>query len=388
MEQAMIRAEFLVESLCKAGFRLFSGTPCSFLTSLINRVIDTPATAYIGAANEGDAVAIAAGAELGGKPAVVLFQNSGLGNAVNPLTSLTYIFRLPILLIVTWRGQPDRPPDEPQHELMGRITHKLLQLMGIPFEEVPAEEQELGSVFQRALAHMRSTRTPFGLILKQGIVASCALQTRPELDRVYQMESLPPDQSAGERLDQDDVLRAIQASVGATDAVLATTGYTGRALYALSDMPNQFYMVGSMGCVSSLGLGLAKAQPWRRVVVIDGDGAVLMRMGALATLGHEEPANLVHILLDNGAHDSTGGQATVSGSVDLAAVAAACGYPRVLRIGSLTELRAELRRVARTLTFLHVRTRPRASHKLPRPDMTPAQVAERFRQWLRRSDEG
>src|SRR3954468_8647651 len=125
----MIQAEMFVRELRQAGFGLFSGTPCSYLTPLINRVIDSPETEYIGAANEGDAVAIAAGAELGGKPGVVLFQNSGLGNAVSPLTSLTATFRLPVLVITTWRGQPGGPPDEPQHELMGRVTPGLLALM-------------------------------------------------------------------------------------------------------------------------------------------------------------------------------------------------------------------------------------------------------------------
>lgn len=378
----MIRAETFVRALRQAGLRLFSGTPCSYLTPLINRVIDSPEAEYVGAANEGDAVAIAAGAELGGRPGVVLFQNSGLGNAVNPLTSLTATFRIPVLVIATWRGQPGRPPDEPQHELMGHITPALLGLMGIPHEEVHEDEDLLAPLLDRALGHMREQRTPFALILKHGTVGPCVLQSQPDPARAFRLKSLPPAGALGERSGQDDVLRAVQESVAPADAVLATTGYTGRALCALEDRPNQLYVVGSMGCVSSLGLGLAKAQPRRRVVVLDGDGAVLMRMGALATLGHERPPNLVHVLLDNGVHDSTGGQATVSSSVDLAAVAAACGYPRVLRVERLDELRLALREDSKTLTFLHVRTRPRTCHKLPRPEMTPAQVAERFRRWL------
>lgn len=378
----MIRADAFVLALREAGFRLFSGTPCSYLTPLINRVIDSPEAEYVGAANEGDAVAIACGAELGGKLGVVLFQNSGLGNAVNPLTSLTHTFRIPVLVITTWRGEPGRP-DEPQHELMGQITHRLLRLMGIPCEEVPGEEDEIVPMLKRAAAHMRSTGTPYGLILKNGTVSPYALQSRPDPARIFQLETLPEGRAASERFGQDAVLGAIQSSVAPGDAVLATTGYTGRALYALADRPNQLYMAGSMGCVSSLGLGLAKAQPSRRVVAIDGDGAVLMRMGALATIGHERPPNLVHVLLDNGVHDSTGGQATVSASADLAAAASACGYPRVVRIGSLGELQTELRARTRALTFLHVRTRPRENHKLPRPEITPAQVAERFRQWLK-----
>jgi phosphonopyruvate decarboxylase len=141
-------------------------------------------------------------------------------------------------------------------------------------------------------------------------------------------------------------------------------------------------MVGSMGCVSSLGLGLAKAQPNRRVVVLDGDGAMLMHLGAAAVLGQERPPNLVHVLLDNGVHDSTGGQATVSRRVDLAAVARACGYPRLVRVAGVEHLRSVLATGEEGLAFVHVRTRPRTDHKLPRPEVSPAEVAERFRKWL------
>jgi phosphonopyruvate decarboxylase len=378
----MIHAERFVKELVGAGFGLFSGTPCSYLTPLINCVIDSVEGAYIGAANEGDAVAVAAGAGLAGRPGVVLFQNSGLGNAVNPLTSLTFTFRIPILLIVTWRGQPGGLADEPQHELMGQVTQDLLRLMRIPHAELPPDESAFAPLLERALASMRATGLPFALILKQGTFAPCPLKTQPDRDRVFHLADLPRGEG-GARLGQDEVLSAIQAGVGANEPVLATTGYTGRALYALADRPNQFYMVGSMGCVSSLGLGLARMCSGRRVVVIDGDGAALMRLGALATIGRERPANLVHILLDNGAHESTGGQATVSQAIDLAGVAAACGYPRVLRVGSTEELAAELRGGPRTLTFLHVRTAPRESHKLPRPTITPAAAAERFRHWLK-----
>jgi phosphonopyruvate decarboxylase len=378
----MIRTETFVQELQRAGFGLFSGTPCSYLTPLINQVINSVEGAYIGAANEGDAVAIAAGAELGGRPGVVLFQNSGLGNAVNPLTSLTFTFRIPILLLVTWRGQPGGAADEPQHELMGQVTPDLLSLMRIPFEELPADEEAFASVLARARSSMRETRLPYALILKQGTFSPCPLKSQPDPDRTFHLSALPRGEGS-RRMGQDEALAAIQQSVGLRDPVLATTGYTGRALYALGDRPNQFYMVGSMGCVSSLGLGLARARPDRRVVVIDGDGAALMRLGALATLGRERPANLVHILLDNGIHESTGGQATVSQDIDLAGVAAACGYPQVVRIESPEELRAELLDGPRTLTFLHVRTRPRESHKLPRPTITPAQAVERFRHWLK-----
>ena len=180
-----------------------------------------------------------------------------------------------------------------------------------------------------------------------------------------------------------EVLAAVQRANRANDAVVATTGFTGRALYALDDKPNQLYMVGSMGCASTFGLGLAWAQPNRRVVVLDGDGAVLMRMGALATLGYERPENLLHIVIDNEVHDSTGGQSTGSHSIDLAGVAAACGYPRVIRAHSAEQIEAIVRDQPKELTFVHVKCAPGESGSLPRPKETPEQVAERMRNWLK-----
>jgi len=378
----MIRADVFVEELRRIGIGIFTGVPCSYLKPLINQVIDTRDLDYIGATNEGDAVAIACGADLGGQPAVVMFQNSGFGNAVSPLTSLTSNFRIPALLIATWRGEPTGAPDEPQHELMGKITPELFDLLGIPWAEVPAEESELVAVLGEARKHMQLTKTPYALLLKKGMVAPHSLETQPRLDRDFQLTQVPTAPVVQERLEPDEVLREIQSSTSEHDALIATTGFTGRALYAQADRPNQFYMVGSMGCASSLALGLAKAQPKRRVVVIDGDGAMLMRMGSLATIGREQPPGLVHILLDNAAHDSTGTQGTVSPWVDLASVARACGYPTVLRAERLADLRAILESAVRGPALVHVKTKPRSDRKLPRPEIKPHEVAERFRRHL------
>lgn len=378
----MIRGDAFVQRLREAGFGLFTGVPCSYLTPLIDTTIASRDLDYVGATNEGDAVAIACGSELGGRPAVVMMQNSGLGNAVSPLTSLAATFRIPVLVIVTWRGHPHEAPDEPQHGLMGRITRDLLSVMEIPSEEVPTTEEELPAALARATCHMRKVGTPYALVLRKGIVTRGAGVDLPQpLAATRQPHREARSGRKQEAHEQDDVLRAIQQAAEGGDVLLTTTGFTGRALYALDDRPNQLYMVGSMGCVSSFALGLAKAQPSRRVIAIDGDGAALMRMGALATVGYERPANLVHVLLDNGVHDSTGSQATVSHSVDLAAVAEACGYDHVARAATLSDVRAAIHQ-AKGLTFVHVATKPRSARALPRPQETPVQVAERLRLWL------
>ncbi len=377
----MITAERFVLATRTHGFTLWSGVPCSYLKPFINYVIDDPSLAYVGAANEGDAVAIASGAELGGHRSVVMFQNSGFGNTVNPLTSLNAIFKVPVLVITTLRGEPGGAHDEPQHELMGQITPGLFDLMQIPWEWFPTDDAEVAPTLSRAVAHMDAKRTPYGLIMKKDSVADYALKSRatprgfePFTSRPWGLVDRPPTRR--------EVLSAVQRVAHPTDAVVATTGFTGRALYALDDRPSQLYMVGSMGCASTFGLGLAWAQPQRRVIVLDGDGAALMRMGAFATLGYERPKNLVHVLLDNEVHDSTGGQSTVSHSVDLAGVAAACGYPRVVRANTADEV-ARAVSDATELTLVHVKIAPGESKDLPRPKVTPVEVYDRMRQWLK-----
>ena len=380
----MIEADAFLERLRGAGFGLVSGVPCSYLTPLINAAIDSTALRYVNAANEGDAVAVAAGAELGGRRAVVMFQNSGLGNAVNPLTSLAIPYAIPMLLIVTWRGQPGGPRDEPQHELMGAITPRLLELMGIPWEPFPATEETIEEPLDRALQHFEAVGTPYAFVLPHGTVAKRRLQAAPRQPAARTRCIAGVANSSPH--DPDQVLRAVQSAAGPGDLIVSTTGYTSRALYALGDRDNQFYVVGSMGCASCVALGLALARPERRVLLVDGDGAALMRPSAMALLGSEQPANLVHLLLDNGVHDSTGAQATLSSSVDFRKIAEGCRYPSIRSLASLTDLDSALRSGAAGLQFLYLKTVPRSRPDLPRPTITPAGNAERLRTWIRCHD--
>ncbi len=371
----MIEASAFIQRARGHGFSLYTGVPCSYLKPFINYVIDAADLRYVGAANEGDAVAVAAGAELAGQRGVVMFQNSGFGNTINPLTSLTHTFRIPMLIIVTLRGEPDGPADEPQHELMGNITGDLLDLIGIKWDWFPTEEDGIEPLLEKAVATMDTEHRPFALVMRKGSVAQHKLQSPPQV--------CPPEPRTincpAATVQRADMLRAVQASVAGTDIVIATTGYTGRELYALDDRSSQLYMVGSMGCAVSLGLGLAITCQDRRIIVLDGDGALLMRLGALAMLGHERPANLVHILLDNSTHESTGGQATLSAAVNFCAVAAACGYPRVVTAASAEELAAQLTATVGQLAFIYAPTLPGVPDDLPRPTMTPAEVADRLR---------
>jgi phosphonopyruvate decarboxylase len=375
----MIQARDFIDAARQFGFQWYAGVPCSFLTPFINYVLQDAHLHYLSMANEGDAVAFNAGVALGGEGrGVTMMQNSGLGNAVSPLTSLTWTFRLPQLLIVTWRGQPGIS-DEPQHALMGPITPQLLETMEIPWELFPTEARDIGAVLERAVAHMDREQRPYALLMQKGSVAAHALQRQaapPASPRAAPRQAEP----TVAKVTRQAALRAVVERTGENTAVLASTGFCGRELYAIADRANYLYMVGSMGCVVPLALGLALTRPDLDVLALDGDGAALMRMGAFATVGAYAPKNLSHLLLDNGVHDSTGGQATVSASVDFAAIAAACGYADATQFMTLPGLNAwlgERRSGARFARFLIV---PGSTDNLPRPAVTPAQVKNRFMQ--------
>ena len=374
----MIEAEHFIRSARQRGIALYTGVPCSYLKPFINTVIESSELRYIGAANEGDAVAIAAGAELGGVHSVAMFQNSGFGNAVNPLTSLTHLFEIPLLLIITLRGEPGGPADEPQHELMGEITTGLLELMNIPWEFFPEFNDQVEPSLARATAYMQKEQRPYALVMRKGSVAKSELQAQAENRPVAARKQYA---AAEPEVQRADILRAVQDASTDNDVLVATTGYTGRELYASGDRNNQLYMVGSMGCAVSVGLGLAVTHPERRILVLDGDGAALMRMGALTTVGYERPDNLLHIVLDNGLHESTGGQATVSKSIDFCGIAAACGYSNIHSASQPEELRTVLGQATNELTFVHVPILPGVP-ELPRPSITPAEVALRLRSHL------
>ena len=374
----MIEARDFVEAARAAGFRRYTGVPCSFLTPFINYVINDDGLDYVSAANEGDAVALGAGSSIGGEAAVVMMQNSGLGNAVSPLTSLTWVFRIPVLLIVTHRGEPGLA-DEPQHELMGQVTTAMLDTMQIPWRSFPSSPEGIGPALEAACTWMRAERRPFALVMKKGTVAAQALSAVPPPAVPAGADPAVYMSRDGTRPSRADVLqRLLAATRGGDSVVIATTGFTGRELYALDDRPNHLYMVGSMGCAPALALGLAKARPDLRVIVVDGDGALLMRMGNLATIGAYGGDNLLHLVLDNEAHDSTGAQATVTASVNFARAGAACGYRRTL-FGDDPALLDEFLEPGPGPVLAHLKIGTGTLADLPRPKIRPADVLDRLK---------
>src|SRR5690554_2448969 len=279
------------------GYDFYSGVPCSFLKPLINYAINEEE--FIMAANEGDAVAICAGAHLGGRKTVFLCQNSGLTNAASPLTSLNYPFRLPVLGFVSLRGE-EGLGDEPQHQQMGRITPDFLDAMEIPWQYLATNRDEVSEQLSAAEKHM-AAGTSFFFVVRKGTFAPVTLE--PQQRKPAQRRNLEHSGGEDQFPSRWDALEVIRASKDKDTALLATTGLTGRELYEVEDAPNNLYMVGSMGCISSLGLGLTLAKEDKKIIAIDGDGALLMRMGSLATNAAYGSKNLLHILLDNNVHD-------------------------------------------------------------------------------------
>lgn len=371
---------FLTE-MREHGFDFFTGVPCSFLQPLINEVIASDEVSFVIATSEGEAGGIAAGAWLGGKRPVVLLQNSGLGNLVNPITSLNHTFKIPSLLIVTWRGQPGLA-DEPQHELMGQLTHSLLELLRIPFAEFPRDNLARNLLLKKACDHMDATGLPFAIIVRKDDLSGHATIVGPSLPRQI-ASSITRKHCGDPYLTRYDALSAIDQLIPADTAVVATTGKTGRELFTVADRDRNLYVVGSMGCASAIGLGLAMTMD-RKVLVIDGDGAALMKLGNLATIGAKRPRRFAHILLDNGVHDSTGGQATSSATIDFAGIAAAAGYQRVASFDNVATLNELLRSSWMDgPSFLHLRIAAGSPHKLGRPSVGPVEVSRRFRNFVR-----
>ena len=377
----MIQASDFIGPAKALGFNRWAGVPCSFLTPFINGVIDDPDMSYLSAANEGDAVAAAAGAALAGERTVAMMQNSGLGNAVSPLSSLNWVFRIPVLLIVTLRGEPGLP-DEPQHELMGQITGRILDELQIPWAWFPREADAVEGALTVATWSMDRTGLPYAFVMKKGSVEKTELKTR------WRPVSGPAPMSGEEfmqgepELTRHEALAAVvEQTPEAETVVVGTTGYTGRELFAIADRPNQLYMVGSMGCASSFALGLSLALPERRVVVADGDGAALMRMGNLATVGAYGGDNFQHLLLDNTVHESTGGQSTVSAAISFAGVARACGYRQAAEGLSAADLDGFLRG-GEGPALLQLKTRRGVPEGLPRPDVKPRAVKRRLMEHL------
>ena len=308
----------LVDGCIKSGLDFFTGVPDSLLNDFCNYLNSNLSLAnHVMAANEGNAIAIAAGHYLAtGNVPVVYMQNSGIGNAMNPVLSLAHgtVYAIPMILVIGWRGDPS-VTDHAQHRRQGELTPVLLEDMDIPFR-VLANEETLVDDFKWAAEQARRISSPVALVAKKGI-----------LSRRDKKQDYPES----ELMSREEAISVVLDACGPEAVYLATTGRATRELHSQLQTRGwqnggEFLNVGSMGHVSSVGLGVALAAPTRRVVVLDGDAAAVMHMGSLATIGRYHPANLVHVVLNNGVNESVGGQASAGMKVSLYGIASACGY--------------------------------------------------------------
>ena len=377
----MIKTNFLLNELSKYGYNFFTGVPCSHLTSVINGVINSKKIKYVGATSEGESVGIASGAWLAGKKSVVMIQNSGLGNTINPLTSLNYPFRIPILLISTWRGDP-KTNDEPQHKLIGKKTRKILELIKVKNDIFPTNKSGLQKILAKINKSINKFSLPYCLIMRKNSIEKENLkQKRILLKKKGKKIIFKNRNSIPSRY---EVLKLIVKNIKRDIGIVATTGKTGRELFTINDSKQFFYQVGSMGCASAIGLGIALNNK-KKIIVIDGDGAALMKMGNFTTIGANRPLNLIHILLDNNVHDSTGQQLTNASTVDFTSVAISCGYKISYLVNNLNGFERSLKESLKKKgpIFINVKIKPGSINNLGRPTVSPNNVARRFQNFLK-----
>lgn len=376
----MIRPEYFIETLKAQGIDCFAGVPDSLLKNICAYITDHfDAQHNIIAANEGAAVGIAAGHYLAtGQPACVYMQNSGEGNIINPLASLTdpEVYNIPVLLLIGWRGRPG-VHDEPQHVKQGKVTTGLLNTMGINFDVLSKDEDKAEKQIAKAVAALKNKEV-YALVIEKDTFEDYKLQNVEKNDLA---------------MSREEAIQTVAAALGEKDCIVSTTGMISRELFEYRAAMNQgherdFLTVGSMGHASQIALGIAMAQPERRVWCFDGDGAAIMHMGSMAIVASKEPKNYVHVVFNNGAHDSVGGQPTVGLKIDLPAVAKAVGYKATVSVESKEELKKELSTLTSQLSslggpvLLEVKVKKGNRKDLGRPTTTPIQNKEALMRFL------
>jgi len=369
----MISPEIFYNKMLESGVDFFTGVPDSLLKSFCAYVTDnTPVEKHVIAANEGASVGLAIGYHLAtGKTPLVYLQNSGLGNTINPLASLAdkEVYSTPMVLMVGWRGEPG-VKDEPQHVKQGRITPATLDVMEIPYVVIDKDEESSLSKLIELLELANRESKPCAILVKKGAFSSYKLQNDIASDLSYKRE---------------DVVTAVANSLSETDLVVATTGMASRELFEFRASKKQghssdFLTVGGMGHASQIALGVAKGDSSRNVICLDGDGAALMHLGSLAISGMSQCKNFKHIVINNGAHDSVGGQPTLAFDIDLTAIAKASGYNCFKKCTSLDELSGVLPEFLSSEgpVFLEVLAAKGNRADLGRPTTTPQENKEAF----------
>jgi len=373
----MIDCNFFCDTLADYGIKFFTGVPDSTLKDFCAYVIDnTPAGNHIITANEGGAVALACGHYLAtGQTALVYMQNSGQGNATNPLISLADadVYSIPVLLLIGWRGEPGRK-DEPQHIKQGKITQSFLETLGIPYDILPDSNDQARKCIEHLLQTAKETNAPVALVVRKETFTPYPA----ERDNIFSSEPT-----------RETAISEIVKNLKKSDIIVSTTGKTSRELYEYRDRTNgdhskDFLTVGSMGHASQIALGIALEKQQRQVYCFDGDGAAIMHMGAMAIIGSQASANFKHIILNNGCHESVGGQPTAGFSISFTDIAKACGYKITLQAENLTVINQKMKMLRNSPGpgLLEIKVRKGARADLGRPKMSPKENKTAFMGFL------
>jgi phosphonopyruvate decarboxylase len=328
------------------------------------------------AANEGNAIALAAGYYLAtGKIPMVYMQNSGIGNAVNPIISLvdSDVYNIPMLLLIGWRGEPGQK-DEPQHVKQGKITVSLLETMGIKYKILTKENDKIEEQVKDAMHYLEKTSAPFAFVVQKDTFDD------------YKLQNIL---SSRFNLSREEAIGIITATISKRDIIVSTTGHTSRELFEYRESVSEghaqdFLTVGSMGHASQIALGIALIKLDRKVYCFDGDGALIMHMGAMAIVGNQSPENFIHFVFNNGAHDSVGGQPTVGLDINIPQIALSLGYTFALSADSRSSLMDILQLIKDKVgpIFIEVKVKKGARKNLGRPTSTPIQNKNLFMEFL------
>ena len=373
----MISPKFFYDTLASSGIDFYAGVPDSLLKNLCAYITDHAEAAHnIIAANEGGAMGLAAGHYLAtGQIPVVYMQNSGEGNIINPLASLTDpdVYNIPVLLVIGWRGKPG-VHDEPQHVKQGKVTTGLLNVMGIDYTVLSKEEDKAEAQIKKAVAYMQSTKKCYALVIEKDTFDAYMLQTVEKNDLT---------------MSREEAIQNVASVLGDKDVIVSTTGMISRELFEYRASKGEgherdFLTVGSMGHASQIALGIALAKQDRKVWCFDGDGATIMHMGNLAIVASKQPINYIHVVFNNGAHDSVGGQPTVGLKINLPAIAKAVGYKSVYSVATKEELLQQLSNLGEAPVFLEVKVKKGNRKDLGRPTTTPVQNKEALMEFLKK----
>lgn len=373
----MISPKRFFDILKSNGINFYTGVPDSLLKDFCAYVTDNVSKEnHIINSNEGAAVALASGHFIAtGSPALVYMQNSGLGNAVNPLLSLAdpEVYSIPMLLMIGWRGEPGKK-DEPQHRKQGRVMLKMLEALEIKYEVISGCSENIKEIIIMACSYIKEKNSQFALVISDGTFDEYLL--KKEISTPYS-------------LSREDAVKIILNKLNEQDVIVSTTGKTSREIFEYREKKqqghqNDFLTVGSMGHSSQIALGIALEHKEKQIYVIDGDGAVIMHMGSLAILGTDAPENFKHIIINNGAHDSVGGQPTTGFQINLPEIAKACGYKITLSAETPEQIESEFSRLKQSKgpALLEIRVNKGARKDLSRPATTPVENKKSLMEFL------